>query len=76
MLIKKSIIISLLIIFCFYLHSWSALSYEDSLCAYTWQSDVNNCPDPLDCLELLVWNGEIKNIPLNVSRISPDSLKH
>ncbi len=49
--------------------------YDDSLCAYTWQSNINDCDSVIDCINIDEWNNKIKDVPLNISRISSDSLK-
>ena len=49
--------------------------YEDSLCEYTWNSDINDCPDVLDCIYPVQWNDTIIDVPANITHISKDGLK-
>jgi len=49
--------------------------YEDSLCAYTWNSDFNNCPEVLDCIYPGKWKDTIIDVPANITHISKTGLK-
>jgi hypothetical protein len=61
----------LIVLFCFSLNSWSAFSYEDSLCSY----NITGSDTIIDYIDIVEWNGKIKKVPLNISRILVDSLK-
>jgi len=50
-------------------------TFEDSLCAYTWNSDYNECPDVLDCIYPLQWNDKTVQVPSNITHISENGLK-
>ncbi len=50
-------------------------AYEDSLCEYTWNSDINDCPDVLDCIYPLQWNDTTIKVHRNISHISRDDIK-
>lgn len=49
--------------------------YEDSLCSYTWNSDLNECPDILDCIIPDKWDGKSVGVPANITHISKEGLK-
>lgn len=57
------------------LYSQIDTTYEDSLCAYTWNSDINDCPDVLECIDPAQWNDTIIDLPLNITHISREGLK-
>ncbi|MGD9201815.1 MAG: vWA domain-containing protein, partial [Chitinispirillia bacterium] len=48
---------------------------SDSLCAYTWNSDLNDCPDVLDCIYPGSWQDTVVQVPANVTRISRNGFK-
>ncbi|MBN1980175.1 MAG: VWA domain-containing protein, partial [Chitinivibrionales bacterium] len=52
-----------------------APQFKDSLCEFTWNAKLNNCPDVLPCLTPKDWDGTIRDVPANITRISADSLK-
>lgn len=49
--------------------------YEDSLCEYTWNSDINDCPDILECIYPDEWKDTVIDVPANITHISKDGLK-
>ncbi len=56
-------------------HAQVDTTFEDSLCAYTWNSDYNECPDVLDCIYPLQWNDKTVQVPANITHISREGLK-
>lgn len=82
---KKELSMKLKIIFCFlfsfcFFHTYGYVAYQDtlykdSLCDYTWNQDVNDCPDVLDCIYPGLWQDITIEVPANITRITKDGLK-
>lgn len=53
----------------------SDTAFKDSLCSYTWNSAINDCPDVLGCIYPGDWQDTIINVPENITRISEEGLK-
>ncbi len=66
------------IIICLNFPAYAQISdtvYEDSLCEYTWNSDINECPDVLDCIHPLDWNDTVILVQKNITHISKHGFK-
>lgn len=58
------------------LYSQTDTLYEDSLCEFTWNSDINNCPDTINCIYLDdEWNDQVFIVPFNITHISREGLE-
>jgi archaellum component FlaG (FlaF/FlaG flagellin family) len=53
----------------------SDTTFKDSLCSFTWNSAVNDCPDTLKCIYPGTWQDKTVPVPANVSRIGENGLK-
>jgi hypothetical protein len=49
--------------------------FEDSLCDYSWNRDINGCTNVLECIYTCSWQDTVIEVPANVTRISKDSFK-
>lgn len=50
--------------------------YEDSLCEFTWNSDVNDCPDTIDCIYIDDTLNQYQfSVPYNITHIAKEGLE-
>ncbi len=49
--------------------------HKDSLCEYTWNSDINDCPDVLDYIRPFQWKDTVIMVQKNISHISKHGFK-